>query len=195
LQELIAPRNLLFLDQSWNARGSKKDFVVELSTIAGIPTHILTNKWPPSSESVAKRMSWAAHRECTRIEDIAYSLLGIFDLNMPLLYGEEERAFRRLQEEIIRSINDLSIFAWQRSAEATEESRSKKRVFCGLLARSSAGFSSCRDITGEAPSGREMSISSVGVKTNHPIYLYRPSGAENHRYILPLHCIDARRSY
>jgi hypothetical protein len=44
---------------------------------------------------------------------MAYSLLGIFNINMPLLYGEEERAFTRLQEEIIRTSLDLSIFAWR----------------------------------------------------------------------------------
>jgi hypothetical protein len=37
---------------------------------------------------VARKMSWAANRETTRVEDVAYSLLGIFEVNMPLLYGE-----------------------------------------------------------------------------------------------------------
>ena len=62
--------------------------------------------------SVARRMSWAATRETTRVEDQAYSLLGIFDINMPTLYGEGQRAFRRLQEEILRRVPDQSIFAW-----------------------------------------------------------------------------------
>ncbi len=52
--------------------------------------------------SAAGRMSWAAERETTRVEDAAYSLLGIFDVNMPLLYGEGANVFRRLQEKIIR---------------------------------------------------------------------------------------------
>ena len=51
-------------------------------------------------------MSWAAHRETSRKEDEAYCLLGLFEVNMPLLYGEEEKAFTRLQEEIIRSNSD-----------------------------------------------------------------------------------------
>ena len=62
--------------------------------------------------SVAQRLSWAAGRETTRVEDRAYSLLGIFDINMPTLYGEGEGAFQRLQEEILRSIPDQSLFAW-----------------------------------------------------------------------------------
>lgn len=59
-------------------------------------------------------MSWASHRSTTRVEDRAYSLLGIFDINMPLLYGKGAKAFRRLQEEIIRTDNDPSIFAFGR---------------------------------------------------------------------------------
>jgi hypothetical protein len=62
--------------------------------------------------SVAKRFSWAALRETSRTEDIAYCLLGIFDVNMPLLYGEGKKAFIRLQEEIMKSSNDYSLFAW-----------------------------------------------------------------------------------
>lgn len=58
-------------------------------------------------------MSWASSRKTTRPEDIAYSLLGLFDVNMPLLYGEgATKAFERLQHEIIRSGHDESIFAW-----------------------------------------------------------------------------------
>lgn len=57
-------------------------------------------------------MSWASRRETTKTEDIAYCLMGIFNVNMPLLYGEGERAFIRLQEEIMRSSYDHSLFAW-----------------------------------------------------------------------------------
>ncbi|KAG7150445.1 Vegetative incompatibility protein HET-E-1 like [Verticillium longisporum] len=63
--------------------------------------------------SVAARMRWAANRDTTRKEDIAYCLLGLFDINMPLLYGEREKAFARLQEEIVRrNPEDQSILAW-----------------------------------------------------------------------------------
>ena len=63
------------------------------------------------SFSVAQRMSWAAGRRTTRVEDEAYSLLGLFGVNMPLLYGEGRRAFFRLQQEILRTSNDQSILA------------------------------------------------------------------------------------
>lgn len=62
--------------------------------------------------SIAEKMSWAAQRTTTRIEDLAYCLLGLFDLNIPVLYGEGHRAFQRLQQEIVRASNDQSIFAW-----------------------------------------------------------------------------------
>ena len=58
------------------------------------------------------RMSWASRRRTTRREDIAYCLFGLFDVNMPLLYGEGEKAFTRLQLEVIRKSDDESIFAW-----------------------------------------------------------------------------------
>jgi hypothetical protein len=72
-------------------------------------------------------MSWASHRSTTRVEDRAYSLLGIFDINMPLLYGEGAKAFRRLQEEIIRTRNDPSIFAFGRDQLLSVEESMYKR--------------------------------------------------------------------
>lgn len=57
-------------------------------------------------------MSWASTRQTTRVEDMAYSLLGIFDINMPLLYGEGRRAFFRLQQEILTRELDFTIFLW-----------------------------------------------------------------------------------
>lgn len=68
-----------------------------------------------SSFSVATRMSWASRRVTKRVEDEAYALLGLFNVNMPLLYGEGTKAFRRLQEEIIRTSNDQSILAGDHS--------------------------------------------------------------------------------
>lgn len=58
-------------------------------------------------------MSWASDRKTTRVEDEAYSLLGIFDVNMPLIYGEGRKAFQRLQEEIVKRSRDQSLFAWR----------------------------------------------------------------------------------
>lgn len=62
--------------------------------------------------SVARRLSWAATRYTTRVEDVAYSLMGLFGVNMPLLYGEGGRAFFRLQQEIMKTSDDQSILAF-----------------------------------------------------------------------------------
>jgi len=65
------------------------------------------------STSVATELSWAALRQTTRAEDKAYCLLGLVQVNMPMLYGESERAFYRLQREIISQTNEHNILAWQ----------------------------------------------------------------------------------
>jgi hypothetical protein len=110
LQELIAPLHLDFYDRYWRLVGSKSGLAPILEGVTGVPAKILTLEKGLYDILVAERMSWAANRRCTRIEDTAYCMLGIMDVNMPLLYGEGGRAFRRLQEEIIRSSTDLSIF-------------------------------------------------------------------------------------
>ena len=90
LQELLAPRNVEFYDQNWVLIGTKRRMWGLLSRITGIkPRHL----WKSQEASVAQKMSWAANRQTTRTEDIAYSLLGLFNVNMPLLYGEGEKAF------------------------------------------------------------------------------------------------------
>ena len=119
LQELIAPAKITFYDRSWVARGTKSDEKVirELSRITGITSCILQDGSEENlrETSLGQRMSWASYRRTTRTEDTAYCLLGIFQVNMPLLYGEGGRAFIRLQEEIIKTSTDFSLFAWSHS--------------------------------------------------------------------------------
>jgi hypothetical protein len=81
--------------------------------ITGINLDFLDGSLPIWQASVAKRMSWMSKRLTTRVEDMAYCMLGIFDINMPLLYGEGSRAFLRLQEEILKTTDDQSIFCWE----------------------------------------------------------------------------------
>ena len=83
-----------------------------LTRITGVPEHILKEGFLGNRPCVAQIMSWAARRTTTRVEDRAYSLMGLLDVNMPMLYGEGKKASYRLQLEIIRSSNDQSIFAW-----------------------------------------------------------------------------------
>ncbi|KAL2880281.1 hypothetical protein SGCOL_004330 [Colletotrichum sp. CLE4] len=112
LQELVAPRRVDFHASDWPFLGSKADLVGIIHKQTMIDKEALKGVGNLSSFSVWSRMQWAASRETTRVEDTAYCLLGIFDINMPLLYGEGDRAFRRLQEEILRTIEDYSLMAW-----------------------------------------------------------------------------------
>lgn len=113
LQELLAPPFVRFHSREWHILGSKTTLSDEISSITGIDTRALTGTTRLSAYSIAQRMSWASHRTTTRPEDVAYCLLGLFQINMPLLYGEGEKAFSRLQEEIIKMSDDHSIFAWE----------------------------------------------------------------------------------
>lgn len=123
LQELLAPDDITFFSKSWNFLGLRSHLCGLISEITRIPSLYLKGAPETSSSSiqinpanrlsqasVAQRMSWASHRSTTRSEDLAYCLLGIFDVNMPLLYGEGDKAFRRLQMEIIQQTNDQTIF-------------------------------------------------------------------------------------
>jgi hypothetical protein len=108
LQELLAPDELTFFDKDWQEIGTKEGLRDAISRVTGIK-HLFNFE----DASVAQKMSWAAKRETTRLEDQAYCLLGIFGVNMPLLYGEGRSAFLRLQLEIMRISNDESLFAWE----------------------------------------------------------------------------------
>lgn len=116
LQELLAPRSVEFFghddSRSWSYLGDRVSLEVLISSITSISSDYLRHLRPVSTASVAQRMSWASGRETTREEDIAYCLLGLFSVNMPMLYGEGPRAFMRLQEEILKNSDDQSIFAW-----------------------------------------------------------------------------------
>ncbi|KAH7140395.1 heterokaryon incompatibility protein-domain-containing protein, partial [Dactylonectria estremocensis] len=112
LQELIAPPQLVFYAKDWSKLGNRSSLAQEISDVTRIHTDFLLKNKPLSLASVAQKMSWVSRRVTTRIEDMAYCMLGIFDINMPLLYGEGTKAFVRLQEEIIKVSNDHTIFCW-----------------------------------------------------------------------------------
>ena len=112
LQELIAPAFVIFLSKTWETIGTKYDLVEPLSDCTGIPSPCLTRERSFSAMSIADRMSWAAHRTTTRVEDEAYCLLGLFNITMPPLYGEGKQAFQRLQQELAKQSLDTTLFAW-----------------------------------------------------------------------------------
>jgi hypothetical protein len=131
LQELIEPAVVEFYNKDWKKIGTKNSLIPQLKDITGIDSDVLRGL-SRSTPNAAVRMSWASRRKTTRVEDEAYCLLGIFRVNMPLLYGEGRQAFRRLQEEILRSEEDYTLFATP-SSEAGYRSG-------GLLAGKTSDF-------------------------------------------------------
>ncbi|KAE8376693.1 heterokaryon incompatibility protein-domain-containing protein [Aspergillus bertholletiae] len=127
--------HMVFLNKHWTPLGTKGSLQSGLSARTHIPVDVLSGTADMESISVAQRMAWAAGRQTTRVEDRAYSLLGLFGISMPLLYGEGHTAFIRLQEGIIKVSDDESIFAWK-SAEWKD--------YKGFLATSPGDFSRSR---------------------------------------------------
>ncbi|KAL6901147.1 vegetative incompatibility protein HET-E-1 [Trichoderma evansii] len=100
LQELIAPASVDFFSKDGVHLGNKRSLEQLIHNVTGIPVEALRGGLL-SGFSVLERISWMEHRETTRKEDKAYSLLGIFDVQMPLIYGEgRDKAFKRLLEEV-----------------------------------------------------------------------------------------------
>ena len=116
LQELIAPSNVWFFDADHEKIGARNNAEIasRISSMTTIDYGLLTHvdNVHLRDFSIAFRMSWASTRSTTRIEDEAYSLIGIFDVNMPHLYGEGRKAFRRLQKQIMQQTYDATILAF-----------------------------------------------------------------------------------
>ncbi|KAK7967654.1 uncharacterized protein PG986_001931 [Apiospora aurea] len=152
LQELIAPRNVEFYDVAWEFRGLKStpDMTRLLAKVTGIDAEILVDSTDLDKVPIARRMSWASTRETTRVEDEAYCLLGIFNVHMPMIYGEGRKAFLRLQEEIAKDSGDLSLLAWTTSAnddgDANGEFHAQEQRYHGIFAPSPFYFRSARNI-------------------------------------------------
>ncbi|KAK4112226.1 HET-domain-containing protein [Canariomyces notabilis] len=209
LQELIAPQRLEFYDKDWEYRGDKKGLLAELEQHTGIDAPVLKNSGLLSGWPVARKMSWASSRQTTRVEDMAYCLLGIFNVHMPMIYGEGSRAFIRLQEEISKETNDLSLFAWtakmppinmteltdnlaQPPAKVSMETSPLSLIavsatdFSGVLAPSPREFSECRDIMrvrNPSNPSLEFTLTNNGVKMKPNI-----GRTESGEYVLSLEC-------
>ncbi|CAF9929207.1 MAG: hypothetical protein ALECFALPRED_004272 [Alectoria fallacina] len=134
LQELIAPKQLKFYDQNWREFGTKLSLADQISRITGIEVQHFTNDF--AGASIAQKMSWMSKRTTTRVEDIAYGMLGILDINMSLHYGSGMKAFLKLQQKIVKGSDDESIFAW------TDPSLAES----GIFAQSPAAFAGSGDV-------------------------------------------------
>ncbi|KAI9923404.1 hypothetical protein MW887_009361 [Aspergillus wentii] len=170
LQELLAPPKLVFLAQDWSLLFARETVAGTISELTGISASFLEVRENRggfrhmlNSRSIAERMSWASKRKTSRYEDIAYSLLGIFGITMPILYGEGANAFFRLQQEIMKHSDDQSLFSWN-FVEYNNESGNNRPTTrlvsvdqammisvhnperSGVLASCPAAFSQCGDI-------------------------------------------------
>jgi hypothetical protein len=213
LQELVAPRKIDFFDRGWHFIGNKyestmrsmrtgfPDLKDSLRRTTGIDGDILEHSKELTSVAVAKKMSWASKRTTSRIEDTAYCLLGLFGVNMPLLYGEEHKAFIRLQHQIIQGTHDMSIFAWK-TAILTQPQQSSEieiqdfETYRGILAESPSEFAHCQELVQAGVSeDMEFSMTNRGLRADlcmpiHHIKFRSLSGSisDGWVYLLPLYC-------
>jgi hypothetical protein len=164
LQELIAPSSLVFYGKDWREIGTKLSLQILVWKITGIPITVL-KCGGIEKFSLAQRMSWASKRHTTRVEDMAYCLMGLFGVNMPMLYGEGERAFERLQEEIMKTSDDHTLFAW------TEPRDKGRRSTRGLLADSPAAFANSGNIVRSEPvlEGAPYAMTNKGLRIELPL--------------------------
>lgn len=189
LQELIAPQLVQFHSRDWVLIGKKIDrmFQVALATATGIEIGILSGQTTVAEVSVANRMKWAWKRQTTRFEDAAYCLMGIFAVNMPLLYGEgEQRAFRRLQEEILKTNDDQSIFAWKLPTELEDS-----KLMSGLLANSPAhfgGVASMRPMSTEFQSASSVPWTMTNKGLQVQLYIRPVGDSDDEEYLAILDC-------
>jgi hypothetical protein len=155
LQELLAPRVVRFYSIDWVEIGTKATLSDQIADFTGIPISVLRGK-DFADCSLAERMSWASKRSTTRTEDTAYCLMGLFNINMTLLYGEGgPKAFIRLQKKIMMTLKeDHTLFAWRSHRPKAE----------GLLTDSPADF--CLKNCNTCLQDREFEYSSL-LRTYH----------------------------
>ncbi|KAI0192376.1 hypothetical protein EV127DRAFT_426768 [Xylaria flabelliformis] len=173
LQELLAPPYLVFLDRAWRRIGTRESWANEIRTASRIEARYLTGFNPAdfTSCSIATRLSWASYRETTVEEDETYSLLGLFGISLPLIYGEGRwRAFNRLQRELITVYNDDSIFAWKalppRNRQLPGTIQNGYNPGRGILAPSIREFWDAFSVKSFGFYGSNFTMTNRGLETN-----------------------------
>ena len=145
LQELLAPKCVLFYDKEWQFLGKSTDDDLSetIHRVTGIHRRYLLGTELVLAASVAQRMSWASKRETKVEEDLVYCLLGIFNISMRLQYGEGvAMAFSRFQEKIFKNTGDESILAWGFNTPAVQRGNLEASSSCGNLASHPSYFAS-----------------------------------------------------
>jgi hypothetical protein len=170
---------VVFFNQKWVEIGTKASVESTITSITGI-----NNLATFEQASIAQKMSWASRRQTTRVEDIAYCLMGLFGVNMAPLYGEGGNAFRRLQLEIISRLDDESIFAWVDGVG---------RSIGGLLARSPSCFKYSGDIIALTGGKNRSPFSMTNRGLCIELELYVPTATNdteiaNPTFRAPIHC-------
>ncbi|KAF9064156.1 heterokaryon incompatibility protein-domain-containing protein [Rhodocollybia butyracea] len=194
LQELIAPKTVFFFTNDWEKIGTKASLQETITEITGIRSEVLLSLDDLSEWSIAARMSWAAGRETTRIEDRAYSLMGIFGVYMPPLYGEGEHAFIRLQEEILKVSDDHTIFAWKSklSSMSLTESPSTSAATSGILASSPDVFEGSgryiHPFRYQINNQRPFSMTNKGLLVHLPLLPVLPVINDQPQFLALLNC-------
>ncbi|KAB5559710.1 heterokaryon incompatibility protein-domain-containing protein [Coniochaeta sp. 2T2.1] len=173
-----------FYTSEWIEIGTKTSLSERLTEITRVRQSVLRGE-KPSTCTVAERMNWAFGRQTTREEDEAYCLLGLFEVNMPLLYGEGSKAFIRLQEQILRQEDDYSIFAW------TWRGIWKENALTGFFASSPNNFGEQFLVFGREPprvdisSYRRISVDE-GTDNASLLFTYSPVYSDIRRWMAPL---------
>jgi hypothetical protein len=194
LQELVAPKTIDFFSRSWKHFGTKATLAAQIESITNIERAFLLHNKALSEASVSKRMSWAASRETTRAEDMAYCLLGIFGINMPLLYGEGRKAFHRLQTEIWHEYDDDTLLAW-----TVPKDDPRCYMPTGVFASTPLDFQNSGSVTPlQQQLGEVSAMTKKGLRLNVPIFLLSiPIGSRYkniHVFRVPLNCGVDRRA-
>lgn len=176
LPHLIFSSVLRFYDSQWRHIGSKSELITEISRITSIDEGALQGSNSLGDYPSCTKMSWAAGLSADRIEDVAYSLLAIFNISMNIQYGEGMESFLRLQEEVLKSTGDTSILAWQPLPNQT---------YRGMLAHSPLEYSHFKNKSRKTIKLHgELNIRSDG------IHIQAGLGGRGNNLLLPLYTSD-----
>lgn len=173
LQELLAPANMQFFARDWSLIGTKQQLAPLIAKITDIDVGYLTGEKDFREACIAAKLSWMANRRTTEEEDRAYSMLGIFDIPMEVIYGEGKRAFTRLQKHLLETCADESIFAWRTPSAGLPNPRGPRIVLgrdeWGLIAPSPECFAGLGDVVIKRKPGRiaRYGVNTAGVYISH----------------------------
>lgn len=194
LQELLAPREMKFFDMDWVFIGRRANLTAKIESITGIKARFLDGSEAFRTACIATRLSWQATRKTTEEEDMVYSLLGILGVSLVPTYGDGRLSFLKLQQELLKTYRDESIFAWTTSGlHLPKHDRHWPEDQWGLLAPWIDCFKNCRNvvITGKMQDRPTGGIGSIpgGVKFSMPMGELNPPSAMPWYAVLSLYTV------